>query len=60
MSKKMGANRVDQNRIAELAKSGKSAEEISGVLLIDEKVVKAFMPKATAEKATAEKADDKK
>lgn len=47
---RQGANRIDQNRIATLAKDGKSAEEISGILLIDPKVIKAFMPKAVAVK----------
>ena len=52
---KQGANKVDQTRIAKLAGEKKSAEEISKILLIDEKVVENFMPKAAAEKAAAEK-----
>lgn len=41
---KQGANRVDQGRIAKMAAEGKSVEEISRTLLIDEAVVSNFMP----------------
>lgn len=47
---KVGANIKDQQRIAEMAKAGKSAKEISKALLIDLEVVKNFMPKAKAKK----------
>ena len=48
---KQGANRVDQTRIAKLAGEKKSAEEISKILLIDQKVVENFIPKAVEKPA---------
>lgn len=55
---KNGANVSDINQINALAAGGKTSEEISNILLIEEAVVVGFMPKKAKAKAKA-KGNDK-